>query len=231
METGLTISVVVPTLNEANNLANTLEPLRRLRGRVEVIVVDGGSTDATLSIAHQLADKVLSSLPGRARQMNAGADVANGRAILFLHADTLLPADFPEQVNRALTETASLWGRFDITYSPSTPLLRVVAWMVNRRSRLTSVCTGDQAIFVRACIFRDFGRFAEIPLMEDVELSRRLRYLTPPACIDSRVISSSRRWLEKGTLRTILLMWRLRLLYWFGIPAERLAQIYYPGRS
>lgn len=230
METGLKISVIVPTLNEAPNLSKTLAPLQSWRGRLEIIVVDGGSTDGTLRIAEKLADKVLQSEPGRARQMNAGFEVATGRAVLFLHADTLLPEDFHQHVTRALTETASLWGRFDVRFQPTTPLLRLVAWMMNRRSRLTRVCTGDQAIFVRSCVFRDFGRFADIPLMEDIELTRRLRYLTPPACIRSPVVTSSRRWIEKGTVRTILLMWRLRLLYWLGVSPERLARAYYPGR-
>jgi rSAM/selenodomain-associated transferase 2 len=231
METQLTISVVVPTLNEAPNLARTLARLRNASGKVEVIVVDGGSTDGTVAIAERLADRVIETRPGRAAQMNAGAEVAKGEAVLFLHADTLVPADFHAQITRILAQSASVWGRFDLIYDPSTPLLRVVAWMVNKRSCLTRICTGDQAIFVRTCVFRDFGQFADIPLMEDIEFSSRLRYLTPPACIRSPVITSSRRWLEKGTLRTILLMWRLRLLFWLGVPAERLVRTYYPNRT
>jgi len=233
MEIGLKISVVVPTLNEAPNLGKTLAPLQPLRerGRIEILVVDGGSTDGTLALAERFSDSVIRSEPGRARQMNAGAKTATGQALLFLHADTLLPKDFHEQITHALTRTGALWGRFDVTFEPSTPLLRLVAWMINHRSRLTRVCTGDQAIFVRSCIFRNFGNFAEIPLMEDIELTRRLRYLTAPACVRSPVVTSSRRWLRHGTLRTIVLMWRLRLLYWLGVSPERLARIYYPGRT
>lgn len=230
LETGLKLSVVIPTLNEAAVLGETLAALQACRDRIEIIVVDGGSLDDTLLVARGLADRIITNEPGRARQMNAGASLATGKTLLFLHADTLLPKDFHQLIGNALSQTGSLWGRFDIQFSPSTPTLNLIAWMINKRSRLTRICTGDQAIFVRSSIFRDFGRFTEIPLMEDIELTSRLRYLTPPACIETRAVTSSRRWIEKGTLRTVMLMWRLRLLYWLGVPAERLANLYYPNR-
>lgn len=231
MEARLKLSVIIPTLNEATVLERTLAPLQAYRDQLEIIVVDGGSTDATRKIAAPLADKVISSPSGRARQMNAGADIATGKTMLFLHADTLLPENFHLQIDRELTTTASLWGRFDIKFDTPSRKMRTIAWWINKRSRLTRVCTGDQAIFVRSNIFRDFGRFSEIPLMEDIELSSRLRYLTPPACIAIPVVTSSRRWREKGTLRTVLLMWRLRLLYWLGVSPDRLVRIYYPDHQ
>lgn len=231
LEARLKLSVIIPTLNEEAVLAQTLAPLQAIRDKLEIIIVDGGSSDATLKIAAPLADKIVSSMAGRARQMNAGAEVATGKTMLFLHADTLLPANFHDHINQALSSTSSLWGRFDISFDSSSRRMKTIAWWINKRSRLTSICTGDQAIFVRSNIFRDFGRFSDIPLMEDIELSSRLRYLTRPACIASPVVTSSRRWREKGTVRTVLLMWRLRTLYWLGVSPDRLFRIYYPNHQ
>lgn len=225
------LTVIIPTLNEASTFIHTLEPLQPLRDRVELIVADGGSTDGTCDIAKPLVDTVVTCPLGRARQMNHGAQAGSGDALLFLHADTRLPADFLTRIESALASESHLWGRFDIRLEPSSRSMRLVAWMVNRRSRLTGVCTGDQAIFVRAQVFRDFGGFKDIPLMEDVEFSRRLRYLTPPACLDAKVVTSSRRWMQNGTLRTVVLMWWLRLLFWLGVSPQRLVRIYYPEHS
>lgn len=225
------LSVIIPTLNEEMTLQRTLSALQRWRGDLELIVVDGGSTDRTRDIAAPLVDVVHISAPGRARQMNAGADLATGDALLFLHADTLLPPGFLPLIRQALADETHLWGRFDLSFEPRNRRLDLVAWLVNRRSRLTRVCTGDQAIFVHAQVFRDFGGFHDMPLMEDIEFSRRLRYLTPPACLDARVVTSSRRWMANGVVRTIVLMWWLRLLYWLGVSPDRLARIYYPHRS
>lgn len=211
------LSVVVPALNEAPGIRAALEALAPLRARGhEVIVVDGGSTDGTAQLAAGLCDRVIFSATGRALQMNAGACVATGDVLLFLHADTRLPADFS-------IPPSSLWGRFDVRIDSRRALLKVVAWAMNLRSRLTGIATGDQAIFVR----RDaFPGFAEIPLMEDVEFCRRMKRLAKPACLRERVLTSGRRWEACGVLRTILLMWRLRLMYFFGAPAERLSAIY-----
>lgn len=225
------LSVIIPALNEAGTLEHTLAPLQPWRKELEIIVVDGGSTDATRDVAEPLADQVLVAPLGRARQMNCGADAAHGSAFLFLHADTLLPLGFMPLIRQALADETHLWGRFDLSFAPRNRRMDLVAWMINRRSRLTNVCTGDQAIFVRAQVFRDFGGFTDIPLMEDIEFSRRLRYLTPPACVEAKVVTSSRRWMEKGVFRTITLMWWLRLLYWLGVSPERLVRIYYPGHS
>lgn len=225
------LSVIIPTLNEQDTLPHTLTGLQHWRDDVELIVVDGGSTDRTRDIAAPLVDHVRVTAPSRARQMNAGAELATGDALLFLHADTLLPPGFLSLIRQALADETHLWGRFDLSFEPRNSRLNLIAWMINKRSRWTRVCTGDQGIFVRAQVFRDFGGFRNIPLMEDIQLTRRLRYLTPPACLDAKVVTSSRRWLEKGIERTIVLMWWLRLLYWLGVPPEKLVRLYYPGRS
>lgn len=217
MDARLTLSVVVPVLNEAAGIRAALEALAPLRSHGhEVIVVDGGSSDRTLELAEGLCDRVLRSPRGRALQMNAGARVANGDVLLFLHADTRLPIDFriPE---------SSVWGRFDVRIDGRHPLLKVVGWAMNLRSRLSGIATGDQAIFVR----RDaFPGFPEIALMEDVALSRLLKRRAAPACLRARVATSGRRWESRGVLRTIFLMWRLRLLYFLGVSPERLARRY-----
>ena len=215
------LSVVVPALNEAARIHAALEALAPLRARGhEVIVVDGGSEDATMELALPLATQVIKAARGRALQMNAGARAARGDAFIFLHADTCLPARADELVLRALEHAA--WGRFDVRIT-GRAALTIVAAMMNIRSRLTGVATGDQAIFVR----RDaFPGFPEIALMEDIALSRELKRRGRPACLRERVRTSGRRWEARGVLRTIFLMWRLRLLYALGVPPQRLAREY-----
>lgn len=219
------LSIIVPALNEAAGIERALEPLQPLRARRhEVIVVDGGSDDATRQRAQPLADRVLSAPRGRAVQMNAGAACAQGEGLVFLHADTQLPEAADRAVAAALGE--SPWGRFDVRIVGRSPLLGVVAWGMNLRSRLTGIATGDQAIFVRRTVFESLGGYAAIPLMEDVELARRLRAIGRPACLEARVETSARRWEARGVLRTIALMWRLRLAYWLGADPARLAERY-----
>jgi rSAM/selenodomain-associated transferase 2 len=191
-----------------------------------VIVVDGGSADATAGIARPLADEVIASHPGRARQQNAGAQAAIGDVLLFLHADTLLPADADARVIDGLMRSGRGWGRFDVRLSGRAPALRMVERMMNLRSRVTGIATGDQAIFIRADWFRCVGGFPQIPLMEDVALSKALRRMGAPLCLRDRVRTSSRRWEERGVLRTILLMWRLRAEYALGADPARLADRY-----
>jgi len=220
------LSVVVPVLNEAETIAGQLQHLAPLRGRgVEIIVADGGSTDQTAARAKRGADRVLVAPRGRARQMNAGAQAAAGEALLFLHADTRLPPDADDLVRDALSR--SLWGRFDVAIEGASPLLPLVARMMNARSRLTGIATGDQAIFVTREAFRRVGGFRDIPLMEDIVLSRDLKRLGPPACLPQRVTTSGRRWDRQGALRTILLMWRLRLAFALGADPHRLAAAYH----
>ena len=211
------LSVIVPALNEAGGIRAALEALAPLRARGhEVIVIDGGSSDGTPDIAVGLCDRVLSAPRGRAAQMNAGARAANGDMLLFLHADTRLPADFT-------IPDSAVWGRFDVRIDGRHPLLKVVACAMNLRSRLTGIATGDQAIFVRRALFPGFP---EIALMEDVALSGVLKKIASPSCLRERVVTSGRRWEAHGVLRTIFLMWRLRLLYFLGVSPDALARKY-----
>ena len=216
------LTVIVPTLNEASTIREALQALAPLRARGhEVIVVDGDSDDGTASLAGPACDRLLLAPRGRALQMNAGAMAASGDALVFLHADTRLPQGADELILGALARSS--WGRFDVRIASRHPLLALVAWAVNLRSRLTGVATGDQAIFVR----RDaFPGFPEIPLMEDIALSRMLKRRGRPACLRARVTTSARRWEARGVLRTILLMWRLRFLYALGAAPQRLASLY-----
>lgn len=221
------LSIIVPTLDEAASIRDTLEALQPMRGRgVEVIVADGGGADGTPELAAPLADTVVFAPRGRARQMNAGAGAAKGEVLLFLHADTRLPEGADSLVLDGLATGGRLWGRFDVRITGRPWLLRVVAYLMNRRSRWTGIATGDQALFVRRETFEALGGFPDQPLMEDIELSRRLRRLDPPLCLRQCVVTSGRRWETRGVWRTILLMWRLRWLYWRGVAAERLAKLY-----
>jgi rSAM/selenodomain-associated transferase 2 len=220
------LSVIVPVLNEAAGIEATLRALQPMRARgAEIVVVDGGSTDATRLAAAPLADRVLQSPRGRAAQMNAGANAARGDVLVFVHADTLLPAAADEHIAAAIASGRE-WGRFDVAIDSAHPLLLLVALMMNARSRWTGVATGDQAIFVRRAAFEAAGGYPDIPLMEDVALSKGLRRRGAPACLRERVITSGRRWERHGMLRTIVLMWRLRLAYAMGADPRRLARRY-----
>lgn len=221
------LSIIVPTLNEAAGIGAALSALAPLRARGhEVIVVDGGSTDATVAAALPSADRVLHAERGRARQMNAGARVAGGDVLVFLHADTALPPAADALIARALDAGASVWGRFDVRIEGRNPLLAVVAAMMNLRSRLTGIATGDQAVFVRRATFESIGGYPPIALMEDVALCRALARRSRPACVRERVVTSGRRWEARGVLRTIALMWWLRTRYFCGASPERLARLY-----
>jgi len=217
----------MPVLEEQAHVVQALEHLAPARAAgAEVIVVDGGSRDATRALAAPLADRVIEATRGRARQMNAGAQVARAPILLFLHADTRLPERAVEAVGAALGRDGTAWGRFDVRIEGRHPLLRVVAASMNARSRLTGIATGDQAIFVRREAFERVGGFPDIPLMEDVAISRALRRESRPACLRERVTTSGRRWERHGTLRTIVLMWRLRLAYALGADPRGLARRY-----
>lgn len=221
------LSIVVPVLNEAAGIAGTLEALAPLRARgAEVIVVDGGSRDDTVAIATPLADRVIDGPRGRARQMNAGAQQASAARLLFLHADTRLPEHVDALVVAALQAHPLAWGRFDVVIDGRSRMLPVIAALMNRRSRWTGIATGDQAMFMTRAAFEEAGGFPDQPLMEDIELSKRLKRLRAPACLRERVSTSGRRWEQRGVWRTIVLMWRLRLLYALGVSADRLAPWY-----
>jgi rSAM/selenodomain-associated transferase 2 len=227
------LSVVMPVLDEAAGIANALAALAPLRAAGhEVIVADGGSTDGTPALAAAGADRVIAAPRGRARQMNAGAAAARGEVLLFLHADTRLPPGADRLVRQALAGGAH-WGRFDVRIvgdgGGDSTMFPVIAALMNLRSRLSGIATGDQAIFVRRPLFNQLGGYVEQPLMEDVELCRRLKALPgagAPACLRERVATSGRRWLSHGVWRTIVLMWRLRWRYWRGASPEQLARLY-----
>jgi rSAM/selenodomain-associated transferase 2 len=220
------LSVIVPVLDEAATIAAQLGELVALRRQgAELLVVDGGSADGTARRARALADRVLDSVRGRAAQMNVGAAASRGEVLLFLHADTRLPLAAAGLIRAALAAGAA-WGRFDVRIDGPQPLLRVVERMMNWRSRLTGIATGDQAVFVRREVFERLGGFPDLPLMEDIALAKRLKRVGRPACLRQPVLTSARRWQKHGVLRTILLMWRLRASYFFGADPRRLAVRY-----
>jgi rSAM/selenodomain-associated transferase 2 len=221
------LSIIIPTLDEAAGIADALTALKALRERgAEIIVADGGSGDATLALAHPLCDRVVTAPRGRGAQMNAGAAAARGDVLLFLHADTRLPPDADRQVLAGLDATRRAWGRFDVRIAGRHPLLPLVAALMNLRSRLTGIATGDQAIFVARDAFAMIGGYPDIALMEDIVLSTRLKRLTRPHCLRARVVTSGTRWDDNGFFRTILLMWRLRIALYFGAAPDRLARRY-----
>jgi rSAM/selenodomain-associated transferase 2 len=220
------LSIVMPVLNEAADIEAALQTLAPFRARgVEVIVVDGGSSDATAELARPLADRVIAGPRGRGVQMNAGAAAAKGDVLLFLHADTRLPADADRLVLDGLAYSGHGWGRFDVRFDGG-GLLALIALMMNLRSRLSGVATGDQAMFVIRAAFDAAGGVPPIALMEDIALSVQLKRMGRPLCLQARVTTSARRWKKHGVLRTIVLMWKLRLAFYFGADPVRLAQAY-----
>lgn len=227
------ISIVVPVLNEGDVLLELASALRSVNAS-DKIIVDGGSAEDTADILAQInrqdGYRIIHSKPGRARQMNAGAALAHGEILVFLHADTHLPANIPALLAPVLSGEYD-WGRFDVQFDDEHPLMRMVSWLMNTRSRITAIATGDQAIFVRTKIFRELGGFTIIPLMEDIDLCRRLRKIGRPLCLGEAVTTSARRWRQNGILRTIFLMWGLRLGFWLGIPPNRLARWYRHSRE
>jgi rSAM/selenodomain-associated transferase 2 len=220
------VSVIIPVLNEAGEVGALLPHWRELRrDGAELVVVDGGSSDATVAQIEQGGFAVLSAPRGRARQMNAGAAAATGELLLFLHADTRLPSGALDLVRQTLTGLPC-WGRFDVELDDDGWRLRLVARLMNLRSRLSGIATGDQAIFLKRETFEAVGGFPDQPLMEDIELSARLRRSAPPVCLKQRVLTSSRRWRRHGTSRMIATMWGLRLAYACGVPSTALARFY-----
>ncbi len=224
------LSIIMPVLDEGERIADALDALAELRALgVEVIVVDGGSQDATVQRARLRADHALTAPRGRALQMDAGAAEASGDVLLFLHADTRLPAEAERLVLDGLARSARDWGRFDVTIEGRSAMLRLVAFMMNLRSYITAIATGDQAIFVKRDAFRAVGGYPEIALMEDIALSKRLKRTGRPLCVHANVVTSGRRWETHGVWRTILLMWRLRLAYFLGADPVRLEKRYRYG--
>jgi rSAM/selenodomain-associated transferase 2 len=221
------LSIIIPTLNEADGIVDALNALSQLRANgAEVIIADGGSQDRTAELARPRCDKLVEAPRGRAAQMNAGAQVATGGVLLFLHADTRLPKEADRVVTEGLATSKHRWGRFDVTIAGRSALLPVVASLMNWRSRLTGIATGDQAMFADRLVFAQVVGFPDVPLMEDIILSRRLRQISTPLCLKARVVTSGRRWDEHGPMRTILLMWRLRAAHSLGADPHTLARAY-----
>lgn len=223
----MNFSIIIPTLNEEQSIVNCLTALKRYRDYCEIIVADGGSVDNTKPLAKPLCDKLISSAKGRAIQMNAGAENAEGDVLIFLHADTFLPEQAIPQITQTINHQQ--WGRFDIKLSGNHPMLKVIAWLMNYRSRLTGIATGDQVIFLTKQLFESVGQYPVIPLMEDIALCKKLKQISPPICLKAKAISSGRRWEQFGVFKTILLMWSLRLRYFLGEDPQILAYLYNKG--
>ncbi|HKB61310.1 MAG TPA: TIGR04283 family arsenosugar biosynthesis glycosyltransferase [Burkholderiales bacterium] len=221
------ISIIVPVLNEAQGISESLAALAPLRARGhELIVVDGGSSDGTAALARGAADRVVSAPRGRASQMNAGAALARGEVLVFLHADTRLPENAGARILQGLAASGRAWGRFDVRIEGASAFLPVIAFFMNLRSRATGIATGDQAIFVRRDAFERAGRFPSLELMEDIALSRSLKCVSRPLCLADKAVTSGRRWERHGVLRTVFLMGWLRLAFFLGAAPASLARFY-----
>lgn len=227
------ITIIIPVLNEEKHIGSALANIERLNGEKEIIVVDGGSIDNTINIIKSVAAycntpiQFLSSQKGRGHQMNKGADFAGGEILLFLHADTILPENAIARIEEAIKNHEIIGGRFNARFDDDRFIFKLTAFLMNWRSRLTGIFTGDQAIFIRRNVFKDIGSFPEIPLMEDIALGKKMKRKGKVACINDCVITSARKWKEEGIIKTILLMWYLRLLYFFRVSPEMLSRIYY----
>ena len=231
----MTISVIIPTLNEERKIMATLAHTAAL-GFDELIVVDGGSLDQTPVLVEsyrrrsqapvQSPVRLVTAPSGRASQMNKGAKASGGEVLLFLHADTQLPDDANTMIRTTLTDQRMVGGRFDVRFDRPSKWGTIISRMMNWRSRLSGIATGDQALFVRRPIFEQLGGFSDMPLMEDIDFSRRLKRKGATAALTATVTTSFRRWEQQGPLRTILLMWALRFLYWIGVRPHTLSRWY-----
>ncbi len=229
LETEPTVAVIVPVLNEQAVLPGMVDMLLHLP--VDgVVIVDGGSDDGSRELLRDSTLTWIDSMPGRARQMNAGSTNCKCDILLFIHADMILYSSHIEALKKRMACSGYVGGRFDVQLSGAHPIFRVIEWMINVRSRLTRISTGDQCIFVRRTSFERLGGFPEQPLMEDVEFSKRLKKSGRVACLTERVVTSSRRWEQFGILKTVVLMWKLRFLYWAGVAPDRLAKLYSRAR-
>jgi rSAM/selenodomain-associated transferase 2 len=220
------LSVIVPMFNEAATIASTLRAIRDSAPDAEIVVVDGGSIDASVEIARPLCDSVIDAPRGRALQMNAGARASHGDALVFVHADTIVPSTFAADIASALSDPAVVGGRFDVKLDDSSLPYRIIGAMISLRSRISRTATGDQAIFVRRDVFDRLGGFPELELCEDLEFSRRLKRAGRVACLRARVTTSARRWSRDGVVRTVIRMWLIRAMYLIGVPPARLKRMY-----
>ncbi len=224
---GMDLTIIVPVLNEIETLPALLEHLRHWQHRgARVLIVDGGSSDQSTDTVRHHGFTVIDAPRGRASQMNAGAQASQSDYLLFLHADTRLPEQADQRVLETLNGSEVTWGRFDVRIDGTSKLLPIIAWFMNTRSRLSGIATGDQALFMTRSAFNRAKGFPEQPLMEDIEISRRLKQIVRPVCLHEKVTTSGRRWDSRGSWRTIWLMWQLRWAYWRGVPAEQLSERY-----
>ncbi len=222
------LSIIIPVLDES--LFFTKQQLyveALLQQGHEIIVVDGGSTDNSVLAAEKLGCKCINTKASRGYQLHVGANASTYETLVFLHADTLLPLTATNSINTALDNLNASWGRFNVMFTNKKLIFRVIAWLMNKRSCITGIVTGDQTLFIKRKTYFDCGGFADIPIMEDIEFSKRLKKHSPPICLSENVITSSRKWEQQGVIKTIMLMWRLRLSYFFGASTEKLARQYY----
>lgn len=220
------LSIILPVFNEGEQLVGYLQALQKLRGAdCEIIAVDGGSTDGSLTLLQLYCDQVVRSTKGRARQMNAGALIAHGEKLIFLHADTLLPSNAKTLISQALASAD--WGRFDVKLDSHGLIYQLIGTFMNWRSRCSKICTGDQALFFNKTFFLALGRYPDIPLMEDIAICKAAKARGEFAALNSKVTTSARRWKKNGVIKTILLMWELRLRYFLGQSPSSLAHRYY----
>ena len=221
------LSVVIPVLNEEENLIRQKEFLERLiRQGHEVLIIDGESCDNSVAIANQIGCRTFSTKPSRGHQLHFGALQSNNEILLFLHADSYLSENATELISKSLEPDNNYWGRFKIKFTNSSYIFLIIAWFMNLRSSLTGIVTGDHAIFVNKASYFKCGGFPNWDIMEDIAFSKRMKTLSPPICLKEHVITSSRRWEKQGIISTILLMWKLRLMFFFGVPTEKLAKLY-----
>jgi len=219
------ISVIIPALNEALHIADTMANIGH-GNNTEIIVVDGGSIDDTVSIARQFGATVIEGFPPRSRQMNQGADAASNKILLFLHADTRLPENFDRYILRAVYQPGVVAGAFELRIDSSVPSLRFIERMANWRSRCLNLPYGDQAIFMLSKVFHQMGGFPNIPIMEDFELIRRLRKKGNVVTLHQPAITSPRRWLNHGILKITLIHQLIVVSYFMGISPDTIARRY-----
>jgi rSAM/selenodomain-associated transferase 2 len=229
LKANCTVAVIVPVFNEAQLLPEKLTSLKALNTD-ELIFIDGGSTDGTKQLLEASGVLWFTGAKGRAAQMNVGAGKCKSDVVLFVHIDTEIDENNISAIRTVMCQSDKVGGRFDICLSGHYPAYRMISWFINIRSRWSKISTGDQALFVRRAVFQQMGGFADLPLMEDVDFSTRLKRKGSIACLRQRVTTSSRRWQQHGIIRTILLMWKLRFLYWLGTPADKLAAMYRNAR-
>ncbi len=223
------IAIVIPVRNEAAMLPQALQRLKALQGVDEIVFVDGESSDGSAALIQAAGFICLLSTAGRAKQMNMGTAQTKSEIILYLHVDTAISSSHISDIKKTYNQ-AFAYGRFDVSLSNKRLTYRIISFFINLRSCLSKVATGDQGIFVRRTMFEAVGGYPEIPLMEDIALTKALRRKGKVLCLRNKLETSSRRWEQHGVMRTVWLMWKLRFLYWLGVSPEKLAGMYRDAR-